>query len=548
MNKYYRTAASLALLGFLMDQANAQVNIGTSAGKVGDSRVFVGDFAGNFNNASGNTFVGKSAGQFNYSGSSNTYLGFQSGWKGNFGSANVYIGSLSGTDNDGNSNVFIGSQSGEKFKGQSNVILGDQSSQIGSGDFNVIMGRRSGNHMSGNYNVVIGNVAGGTLNANVSQNNTFVGNYAGASNVNSHDNSYFGNDCGSNNSTGSFNAFFGSATGNYNIGGSSNSFFGASAGKSTSSGSYNVFLGKESGSDNSEGSYNTYIGYKAGGSPFLQRSVAIGAEAYVGKANCIVLGKVGANVGIGVSAPDYQFQMSTEMAAKWGSPSWKVASDERLKKDVSNFTEGLETLSKIRPVWFTYNGKGGAATTNKFVGIIAQEMQKIAPYTIGSFTYQDSLGNKIEYLDYDANAVTYILINSVKEQQKVIEEKEAKIQEITSRLEQLERAVSALKPLNSNPQAKFDTEPIGNAAIGQNAPNGFSQNTSIPYFIPASVKNAVIDIYSRDGVKVGSYPIDKRGEGTLSISAQTFNASGVFIYDLVTDGKSNGTKKMMVNK
>lgn len=55
-------------------------------------------------------------------------------------------------------------------------------------------------------------------------------------------------------------------------------------------------------------------------------------------------------------------------------------------------------------------------TDQKYVGIIAQEMKKIAPYTVGEFTYQDSTGKTSQYLDYDANALTYILVNSVKEQ------------------------------------------------------------------------------------------------------------------------------------
>jgi hypothetical protein len=67
-------------------------------------------------------------------------------------------------------------------------------------------------------------------------------------------------------------------------------------------------------------------------------------------------------------------------------------------------------------VWFEYNGEAGMPTDQKYVGIIAQEMKKIAPYTVGEFTYQDSTGKTSQYLDYDANALTYILVNSVKEQ------------------------------------------------------------------------------------------------------------------------------------
>jgi len=206
-------------------------------------------------------------------------------------------------------------------------------------------------------------------------------------------------------------------------------------------------------------------------------------------------------------------------------------------------------------VWFQYNGQAGIETGDKkFVGIIAQEMQKIAPYTIGTFMHQDSLGNKTEYLDYDANAVTYILINSVKEQQQVIEQKDAELREmnaqvtaLSKRLEQLERIVASntVKPLNGSAAR---VEPNANGVVlEQNVPNGFSGSSAIKYFIPQSVKEARVDVYSVNGVKANSYQVKERGEGQLTISAGDFQ-NGVFLYDLVTDGKSNGVKKMVVQK
>jgi hypothetical protein len=256
-----------------------------------------------------------------------------------------------------------------------------------------------------------------------------------------------------------------------------------------------------------------------------------------------------------MSAPAFQLHLSTNSAAKAGSSVWTVASDSRLKTNITTFTDGLDLLKQIKPVWFQYNGKAGIETGDKkFVGIIAQEMQKIAPYTIGTFTHQDSLGNKTEYLDYDANAVTYILINSVKEQQQVIEEKEAKIQELdaqmaalTKRLEQLERIVASTtaKPLTGS-AARLEPNANG-VVLEQNAPNGFSEKSSIEFFIPQSVKDASVNVYSVNGVKISSYPVKERGNGKLTISAGDFQ-NGVFLYDLVTDGKSNGVKKMVVQK
>ena len=65
----------------------------------------------------------------------------------------------------------------------------------------------------------------------------------------------------------------------------------------------------------------------------------------------------------------------------------------------------------------------GMPTEDAYVGIIAQEIQEFAPYTITPYMQVDNEGNKIEYLSYDGTAITYMLVNAVQEQQEEIEEK-----------------------------------------------------------------------------------------------------------------------------
>jgi hypothetical protein len=72
-------------------------------------------------------------------------------------------------------------------------------------------------------------------------------------------------------------------------------------------------------------------------------------------------------------------------------------------------------VNKIHPVWFEYNGKAQLPMGIRSVGIVAQEMQKIAPYIIGKYKSIDSVGKTNEYLDYNANLLFYLLVNSVKE-------------------------------------------------------------------------------------------------------------------------------------
>jgi hypothetical protein len=86
--------------------------------------------------------------------------------------------------------------------------------------------------------------------------------------------------------------------------------------------------------------------------------------------------------GFGTDNPDQMLSVNGG-ASKPGGGTWSNFSDIRVKKDISEFSDGLETLMKIKPVKYKYNGLGGYMEDGKeHVGIIAQDMQKIAPYTI----------------------------------------------------------------------------------------------------------------------------------------------------------------------
>jgi len=135
-------------------------------------------------------------------------------------------------------------------------------------------------------------------------------------------------------------------------------------------------------------------------------------------------------VGIGTSSPSYQLQLSLNSAAKPTSSSWTIASDGRLKKDISPYESGIEDIMKIDPIWFTYTGEAGLPE-DRGVGVIAQDLEKIAPYMVNNWTYKDDNGVETEYLAVDNGPMTYMLINAVQEQQAQIEELKANRQRET---------------------------------------------------------------------------------------------------------------------
>ena len=75
----------------------------------------------------------------------------------------------------------------------------------------------------------------------------------------------------------------------------------------------------------------------------------------------------------------------TGNAFKPGGGSWTAASDARVKKDIRDLDRGLSDLMRVRPVRFRYNGLGGTADDGReYVGVVAQDLEKIFPEMVGA--------------------------------------------------------------------------------------------------------------------------------------------------------------------
>lgn len=156
----------------------------------------------------------------------------------------------------------------------------------------------------------------------------------------------------------------------------------------------------------------------------------------------------GGKVGIGTTLADQLLSVNGN-ASKVGGGSWATFSDRRLKKDIKSFSDGLSVLEKIRPVTFRYNGKLGYPTDKTYVGVIAQEIRPVAPYTVD--TYRAKLNpqdkKKTDILRYDSSALIYIAINAIKELDAKVEEMKRVQDEnraLAVRLAQLETLVKSL--------------------------------------------------------------------------------------------------------
>lgn len=89
-------------------------------------------------------------------------------------------------------------------------------------------------------------------------------------------------------------------------------------------------------------------------------------------------------------------------------------SDERLKSDIATFADALETVSQLRGVKYTKDGKAST-------GVIAQEVERVIPEVV--HTEDDEMGTK---------SVAYgnmmgVMIEAIKELKTIVEEQSSEI-------------------------------------------------------------------------------------------------------------------------
>jgi hypothetical protein len=417
---------------------------GNQAGQLnvtGGNNSFFGKSAGNLNTAGNNSFFGEQSGFGNSTGANNSFFGQASGRNNSTASDNAFFGFRAGFNNTANGNSFFGSQAGDSvtsgaanaFFGKSagaavitsfnNSFFGYNAGAVNTASNNSFFGARAGDsNTSGSSNAFFGEEAG---QANVSgDNNSFFGTFAGAFSTAS-GNSFFGRNAGLVNTTGANNTFVGNGAGDSNSSGGNNVFVGNGAGSSNITGTNHTFIGNGAGSSNTTGNNNTLIGNGTSVGDFLQFSTAIGAGAQAINDNEIRIGRTG---GLdGVIIPGDLYVGGTVRVNNLSSPGSvnvcrntagelsTCSSSLRYKNNIQNFTNGLNTVRRLRPI--TFNWKDGGM---KDVGFAAEEVEKIEPLLT---TYNNK--GEIEGVKYAQ--ITPVLVNAVKEQQQTIEQQQRQI-------------------------------------------------------------------------------------------------------------------------
>lgn len=242
-------------------------------------------------------------------------------------------------------------------------------------------------------------------------------------------------------------------------------------------------------------------------------------------------------LGIGTTIPGFLFEVNGA-AGKPGGGSWATSSDARLKKDIQPYNDGLASLLKINPVTYHYNEKSGYDTKPEYVGVLAQELKEVAPYMIGS-----SQKNGETYYTVDNSAMTYMLINAMKEQQEQIKELTSQIQKFENALSQCCTNLEGNNLSNKPYSHSISDKPI----LEQNQPNPFNKETVIKFYIPSKTGSAKIIVTDMTGQQLKLFEIKQTGYGEIIIHANEL-ASGSYLYSLLIDGVKTESRRMELIK
>lgn len=373
-----------------------------------------------------NTIYGASAGLGITTASSATLIGYNAGRASVAGSqiTAVGAGAFQNTNNAGAQGVAIGYQAAQLCTncGGNTVAIGVNAMRAASGNGvnNIAIGNTAlgSGVLSGARNIGIGMSAGSPMTTG--NDNVFAGDATGASISTGSNNVGIGSNVlssianASNSTVIGVNGFQG-ATGNGNTG------LGYNVGAAVSGGTSNTIIGSNAGSTLTTGGNNILIG--AG---VQSISATVSSSLNIGNA---IAGNIGSGtgranlIGINVTSPTAAFEVSGTVAfdniaaaagldymcysSATGQVTYSLTtctvSDRKFKTNIAPYDASLATVMAMQVREFDF--KNPAYGQGKQVGLIAQELQQVAPNLVSSGSNGDMSVDYAKLSAYNTGAI-----------------------------------------------------------------------------------------------------------------------------------------------
>ncbi len=163
-------------------------------------------------------------------------------------------------------------------------------------------------------------------------------------------------------------------------------------------------------------------------------------------------------IGVGVTVPAYEVDIDGDLRATGSlfasnhviTHATFATSDQRFKRDIEDYHNGLEQVRAMQPKRFRYTVDAPVGATDRtFYGLIAQEAALVDPNLVQSFDFtplrtaqNTSPAQPItDYLGVDSQRLIFTLISAVK----ALDAKDREIDALRQRLDALEARLPSAK-------------------------------------------------------------------------------------------------------
>jgi hypothetical protein len=250
------------------------------------------------------------------------------------------------------------------------------------------------------------------------------------------------------------------------------------------------------------------------------------------------------------------------------------SSDEKLKQNIQDFSSATDIISQLHPKQYQYRQDGNYKQMNlpqgTHYGLIAQDVEKVLPNLVKDSKYDvmkpvqhtiatdgkntdaqatasimTKTGETIDFKALNYTELIPIIIKGMQEQQQTIQTQQ---QQIQAQQQQIDKLTQMLQAVAGNASALQSAAiSAGGASLLQNAPNPFSQSTTITCYVPPAANQAQLVLYNADGKALKTYSLTNKGNNQITVTGADL-ASGAYSYTLLIDGKTADSKKMLLTK
>jgi Chaperone of endosialidase len=236
--------------------------------------------------------------------------------------------------------------------------------------------------------------------------------------------------------------------------------------------------------------------------------------------------------GINNTNPVYELDVKGQINASGSVRSAAIAliSDQRFKKEIVSFNNGLEIIRQLKPVNYKFNTEDFKDRydfdSRLQYGFIAQDLEKVIPSSVVEF--QDG------YKGVNYIMIIPILTNAIKTM-------DTELQALKGENAAMKRALGNGSINNSS------NENTGSIKLFQNIPNPFGNSTIIEYVLGNDNKGLKLVVADLSGKTIQVFE-NLASNGKVEVKAESLN-NGIYLYSLVNaNNEVMMSKQMLVQK